>query len=73
VEKEFLVTAKGHSRFAEDLERLNRRIQENNKTLHESKIKAQNLNASLQTTIRAAESIRQQHKSKKLNISSRGR
>ena len=49
VKKEFLVNAKGHSQFAQDLERLHQRIQENKKTLHESKIKAQNLNASLQT------------------------
>lgn len=46
-EKKFSVNAKGHSGFAQDLERLHRRIQENKKTLHESNIKAQNLNASL--------------------------
>jgi hypothetical protein len=64
-EKEFLVDTRGHSQFVQDLERLHRRIQENKKTLHESKIKAQNLNASLQKAIRPGGSIRQQQKSYK--------
>jgi uncharacterized protein YlxW (UPF0749 family) len=64
-EKGVLVNANRHSQFAQDLERLYRRIQENKKTLHESKIKAQNLNASLQTANRAGESRRQQQGSHK--------
>jgi hypothetical protein len=65
MKKEFLVNAKGHSQFAQDLERLHQRIQENKKTLHESKFKAQNLNASLQAAIRPGESGGQKQKAHK--------
>jgi hypothetical protein len=65
VKKEFLVNAKGHSQFAQDLDRLHQRIQENKKTLHESKIKAQNLNASLQTVIQHRQSSGQKQKAYK--------